>query len=533
MFVKNNPSGTVSWENLRDHFFEMQYVKMQELFNEDKDRIEKFHIRWNDFIIDFSKNRINDTTLQLLVDFAEEMQLSDGIKALFNGKLINETENRSVLHTALRDTQSKASVTEEIKETLFRIQTFSESVIKGEYKSTGGKAFTDIVNVGIGGSDLGPKMVVEALGNYRNHLKTHFVSNIDFDAIDELLKKLNPETTLIIVVSKSFTTKETIENALLFKAWLQTHGQEVSKHIIAVSTNKEEAQAFGIQQENIFPMWDFVGGRFSLWSAVGISIALSVGYAHFEALLKGAKSLDDHFKEESFDKNIPVVLALLSIWYNNFFGFETEAVIPYANKLAEFPAYLQQVTMESNGKNIDRAQNPVNYQTGTIVWGEIGTNSQHAFFQLFHQGTKIIPVDFIGFIKPFNESDMHDLLMANFFAQSEALLNGKVGDYAEQPQKDDVNAVYKGFLGNRPSNTFLIEKLTPESLGKLLAIYEHKTFVQGYLWNIYSFDQFGVEYGKKLAESIREEIQNKHIKAHDCSTTFLLENYLKYRKKTL
>ncbi len=530
MLPKINPTGTVAWEKLRRHFFEMQYVKMQELFAEDTARTQKMHLKWNDFLLDYSKNRITQETLELLFELADEVKLKQGIDAMFLGNTINETEKRCVQHTALRDIvkQENLPCQKEIEETLKTIEHFTELVIAGILKGATNKAFTDVVNIGIGGSDLGPKMVVEALTDYHNHLKTHFVSNIDKDAIISLLEQLNPETTLIIVVSKSFTTLETLENALVFKEWLSSHQLAVEQHLIAVSSNIEAAMHFGVLRKNIFPMWDFVGGRFSLWGAVGISIALAIGFVRFKELLSGAYAMDQHFKTADYKENIPVILALLSIWYNNFYGFETEAVIPYANRLQSLPAYLQQVMMESNGKNIDREGLPVNYQTGTIIWGEIGTNSQHAFFQLFHQGTKVIPTDFIGFVKPFHDSEMHDLLMANFFAQTEALMNGKEDE--DTKLTIDVNAAFKTFEGNRPSNTLLIEKLTPKNLGSLLAMYEHKTFVQGLIWNIYSFDQFGVEYGKVLANVIKKELTDGTIGSHDASTRFLLTSYLNMKK---
>src|SRR5690606_25781010 len=399
------------------------------------------------------------------------------------------------------------------------------SVISGNFKGSTGKAFTNVINIGIGGSDLGTKLVTEALADYKNHLNVHYISNIDNDSIECLKNKLNAETTLVVMVSKTFTTLETISNADIFKNWLLQNGLKTENHIVAVSSNIPEAVKYGIEIKNIFPMWDYVGGRYSLWSAVGLSTALSIGFANFKELLNGANKMDQHFAKTPFKENIPVILALISIWYNNFFCFETEAVVPYVDKLKMLPAYLQQVIMESNGKSVDRNGSVVNYETGTIVWGEVGTNSQHAFFQLFHQGTKIIPTDFIGFINPFYPSDLHNLLMANFFAQTEALMNGKEGNYHTDDQTDK-NAVYKDFKGNRPSNTILIDKLTPESLGSLLAMYEHKTFVQGFIWNIYSFDQFGVEYGKVLANNIKTELQANEIKKHDCSTTFLLNHYL-------
>lgn len=524
---KINPTETRSWEKLRNHFYEMQFVKIQQLFEEEPGRVGEFTILWNDFLVDFSKNRISKKTLDLLVELAEELGLRSGIEALVNGDAINETEGRKVLHTDLRKTGDGQN--KEINSALKQIEGFAEKVISGVLKGSTGKAFTDIVNIGIGGSDLGPKLVTESLADYKNHLRIHYISNIDNDSIECLKQKLNAETTLVVVVSKSFTTLETIRNADILKNWLLEHGLKTQQHLVAVSSNVEEAVKYGIEPQNIFPMWDYVGGRYSLWSAVGLSIALSVGFEHFSKLLEGAREMDVHFTKTPFKQNIPVVLALLSVWYNNFYCFETEAVIPYADKLRMLPAYLQQVVMESNGKNIDRSGNPVNYETGTIVWGEVGTNSQHAFFQLFHQGTKIIPTDFIGFVNPFYPSDLHDLLMANLFAQTEALMNGKEGTY-HTDDVNDPNAVYKDFGGNRPSNTILIKKLTPKSLGSLLAMYEHKTFVQGYIWNIYSFDQFGVEYGKILANNIKAELYERNIRKHDDSTSFLLDHYLRYKE---
>jgi len=524
---KQNPTETQTWQKLRNHFYEMQFVKMQQLFAENPDRVSDFHIKWEDFLFDFSKNRISETTLDLLVDLAEELHLKQGIDALVQGQVINETEERKVLHTDLRKPFDLRS--EEVASALKQMKVFTEKILSGALRSSTGKAFTDVINIGIGGSDLGPKLVTEALADYKKHLDVHYISNIDNDSIECLKNKINPETTLVVIVSKSFTTLETISNANIFKNWLLQNGFKTQDHLVAVSSNIPEAVAYGIDPSNIFPMWDYVGGRYSVWSTVGLSTALSIGFENFEQFLQGACEMDQHFINTPFRQNIPVVLALLSVWYNNFYCFETEAVIPYVDKLKMLPAYLQQVIMESNGKNTDRLGNPVNYETGTIVWGEVGTNSQHAFFQLFHQGTKIIPTDFIGFINPYYPTDLHDLLMANFFAQTEALMNGKEGSY-QTDQKDDKNAVYKEFKGNRPSNTILIDKLTPKSLGSLLAMYEHKTFVQGFIWNIYSFDQFGVEYGKILANNIKAELQEERIKQHDCSTTFLLKHYLKNKQ---
>ena len=520
---KNNPTETLSWKQIQQHFYDMQFVKMQDMFAANENRTKELSIKWNDFLFDFSKNRITTETLDLLCKLANEVSLKEGINALVNGNVINETEGRRVLHTDLRKPNELRST--EVAKALEQMRLFTNKVIGGELKGTSGKVFTDIVNIGIGGSDLGPKLVTEALADYKNHLNVHYISNIDNDSIECLKKKLNPETTLLVVVSKSFTTLETISNADIFKKWLLEHNLKTQDHLVSVSSNNAEAIKYGIDEANIFPMWDYVGGRFSLWSTVGLSTALAIGYDQFEELLQGAYEMDEHFINSNFNENIPVILALLSIWYNNFYCFETEAIIPYVDKLKMLPAYLQQVIMESNGKNVDRLGKHVNYETGTIVWGEVGTNSQHAFFQLFHQGTKIIPTDFIGFINPYYQSDLHDLFMANFFAQTEALMNGKEGKY-HGDDSSDKNAVYKEFTGNRPSNTILISKLTPKSLGSLLAMYEHKTFVQGYIWNIYSFDQFGVEYGKVLANNIKAELESKAIKEHDCSTTYLLNYYL-------
>lgn len=526
MLPKTNPTTTQAWEKLRAHFYKMETVKMQELFAQDTHRTKKMHVQWNDFIIDYSKNRISDETLQLLQTLAEEIGLKQAIHDLFNGEKINETENRSVLHTALRnfsENTKSSDYHQEIFDNLKKMKAFSEKIISGELKGSTAKKFTDILNIGIGGSDLGPKMVVETLSDYKNHLKTHFISNIDADAIDCLLNTLNPETTLVLVVSKSFGTKETLLNAELIKHWFLKNNLDSENHFVGITANQKAALKFGILQQHLFPMWDFVGGRYSLWSAVGLSIALSIGYENFEALLLGAHELDIHFKSEKFSENIPVLLALLTIWYTNFYQFENHVVVPYCSRLQSFTNYLQQLVMESNGKNTDREQNPVNYQTSPAIWGEIGTNSQHAFFQLFHQGTKIIPTDFIGFIKPNKPNKLHDVLLSNMFAQAEALMNGKD---LESSNTEDKNAAYKEFYGNRPSTTFLIQKLTPKNLGSLLAIYEHKTFVEGIIWNIYSFDQFGIEYGKVLADTILKEIQENKIGIHDSSTSFLMQQYL-------
>jgi len=538
-----NPSGTQAWQNLRKHFEDMQYVSMQELFQKDGKRAETFHIQWNDFLVDYSKNLITKETMEYLLNLTQEVELKEAISKYFEGDLINKTEGRAVLHTALRAPESAnikvdgQNVMPEIYSVKNKIKNFTNEVVSGERKGFTGKAFTDVVNIGIGGSDLGPAMVVEALQFYKNHLNLHFVSNVDGDHVNEILKKVNPETTLFVIVSKTFTTQETLTNAETIRSWFLQSGtqNDVAKHFVAVSTNIQKVTEFGIHESNIFPMWDWVGGRFSLWSAVGLSISLAVGFENFDKLLIGANQMDEHFKTAKFDQNIPVVLALLTIWYNNFYGAESEALIPYTQYLQKLAPYLQQGIMESNGKSVDREGNPVNYQTGTIIWGEPGTNSQHAFFQLIHQGTKLIPTDFIGFVKPlYGNQDHHDKLMSNFFAQTEALLNGKSAEQVQaefdnqgiSPEKAAFLLPFKVFSGSRPTNTLLIEKLTPETLGSLVAMYEHKIFVQGVIWNIFSYDQWGVELGKQLANSILDEINTKEVNKHDSSTTFLLNHFL-------
>lgn len=541
-----NPSGTAAWQQLREHFEEMQYASMKEMFANDKGRAEKFHIKWNDFVVDYSKNIIDDKTLELLVSIAIETGLEPAMKSYFGGEAINRTENRAVLHTALRAPEGALievdgeNVMPEVYSVKDKMRKFCTAIINGTHKGYTGKPFTDVVNIGIGGSDLGPNMVVDALKFYKNHLNVRFISNVDGDHVMESLKGLDPETTLFVIVSKTFTTQETLSNAETVREWfLQNAKQEdVAKHFVAVSTNIERVTQFGIAEDNIFPMWDWVGGRFSLWSAVGLTISLAVGFDNFDKLLKGANKMDEHFKTAPFEKNIPVVLALLSIWYNNFFGAESEALIPYTQYLQKLAPYLQQGIMESNGKSVGRDGNPVNYQTGTIIWGEPGTNSQHAFFQLIHQGTKLIPTDFIGFIKPLHgNQDHHDKLMSNFFAQTEALLNGKTKEQVKAEfEKQGITGEtaeyllpFKVFRGNKPTNTILISQLTPETLGSLIALYEHKIFVQGVIWNIFSYDQWGVELGKQLANTILKEINTNSVKEHDSSTEFLLKTFLKNR----
>ncbi|MGX1927808.1 glucose-6-phosphate isomerase [Flagellimonas sp. 2504JD4-2] len=541
---KTNPTTAESWKKLLEHHKQTKDKHLRELFAQDKDRGQRFSLLWNDFFVDYSKNRITEETLSLLLNLADEIGLKASISSYFGGQAINQTEGRAVLHTALRAKKEDeifvdgTNIVPEVYQVREQIKSFSETIISGDKKGFTNKAFTDVVNIGIGGSDLGPVMVTEALKFYKNHLKMHFVSNVDGDHVHEVLKELDPETTLFVVVSKTFTTQETLSNALTIKKWFLKHASEsdIAKHFVAVSTNTQKIKEFGIADENVFPMWDWVGGRFSLWSAVGLSIALSVGYENFEALLDGANEMDTHFKETPFAVNIPVVLALLSVWYNNFFGAETEAIIPYTQYLHRFSAYLQQGIMESNGKSVDRAGNRANYETGTIIWGEPGTNSQHAFFQLIHQGTKLIPTDFIGYKESLHgDKDHHNKLMANFFAQTEALMNGKTPDEvkselkAQGLSKDEVSTLlpFKVFEGNKPTNTILIEKLSPKSLGSLIALYEHKIFVQGIIWNIFSYDQWGVELGKQLAKNILHDIESSEIGKHDSSTLNLLQFFKK------
>ncbi|CAM1345842.1 glucose-6-phosphate isomerase [Tenacibaculum crassostreae] len=510
------PTETVAWKKLTQHFSEIKERELKELFREDKNRKEQFSISLGDLSVDYSKNRITKKTMNLLISLANEVELKDAIEKYFSGDKINATEDRAVLHTALRSSSDipvyvdGKDVKQKIQTALRKMKAFSNKVISGKWKGFTGKPITDVVNIGVGGSNLGPNMVVEALQFYKNKLNTHFVSNIDGDHVSETLKKLNPETTLFIIVSKTFTTQETINNANTIRDWFLKSATvfDVSKHFVAVSANEKAVISFGIDKKNIFPMWDWVGGRFSLWSAVGLSICLSIGFDNFKELLQGAEEVDKHFKTSSFEENIPVVLALLSVWYNNFFEAETEVVLSYTQYLAKLPEYLQQAVMESNGKDVDRNGDEIDYQTGTIIWGGTGVNSQHAFMQLLHHGTKLIPVDFIGFEESlYGLNDHHEKLIANYNAQQEALAFGKTKEEAHLDLKvnnqiDLINKLlpYKVFKGNHPSNNLLFKKLTPFSLGMLLAIYEHKIFAQGVIWNIFSFDQFGVELGKELAK---------------------------------
>ncbi len=493
-FKSVNPTTTEAWKKLTTHFSEIKDVHMMDIFDQEPDRNQQYKIRCNEIQFDYSKNRINRKTLVLLNELANEVGLKQAIQLQFEGFNINQTEDRAVLHSALRDFNHMKP---EVKKALQKMKAFSNSVIKGKWKGYTNKTITDVVNIGIGGSDLGPKMVVNALQYYNNHLNVHYVSNVDGDHVAETLKGLDRETTLFIIVSKTFTTQETLANATTIKNWFLKDASQldIEKHFVAVSSNIEKAVNYGITEENIFPMWDWVGGRFSLWSSVGLSICCAVGYSNFEDLLKGAHEMDLHFKNEEFTNNIPILMGLISIWYNNFYHCETEAIIPYNQYLDKFVPYLQQAVMESNGKEIDRNGTPVNYQTGAIIWGNVGTNSQHAFFQLLHQGTKMIPIDFIGFKESLHGNEyQHKLLMANFYGQSESLLEGTY--------KQNINNIYKTFKGNKPSNALLINQLTPKNLGSLIALYEHKLFVQGIVWNIFSYDQWGVELGKKNANKI-------------------------------
>jgi len=543
--MKNiNPTKTKAWEKLNRHFEEIKDLEMKQLFAENPERANELKIHWEDFYLDLSKNRITETTQKILIELAEECGLAEAIQSYYNGEAINQTENRPVLHTVLRTSEDEVvlvdgeNVMPEVYQAKEKIKKFSNSIIEGTKLGYTGLPFTDVVNIGIGGSDLGPAMVTEALKFYKNHLNLHYISNVDGDHVHEILKELNPETTLFVIVSKTFTTQETLTNSNTARTWFKKKApaEAVSKHFVAVSSNIANVQEFGIDPDNIFPMWDWVGGRFSLWSAVGLSISLAVGYNQFNELLEGAHQMDLHFKNEPFSRNIPVQLALLSIWYNNFFKAESEAVIPYTQYLQKLPSYLQQAIMESNGKSVDRNGEAVSYQTGNIIWGEPGTNSQHAFFQLIHQGTKLIPADFIGFKESlYGDKDHHDKLMANYFAQTEAFLMGKTSEDVQKEledknlSKDEIKKLkpFKIFEGNKPTTSILINKLTPSSLGKLIAMYEHKIFVQGVIWNIFSYDQWGVELGKQLASQILSEIQRSEIQQHDSSTKNLLNYYLK------
>jgi len=535
-----NPTKTKAWKTLKKLYDIERDKSILSFFEDEKLRADEFSIKFEDILVDFSKNRMSKKVFDALIDLAEEVELKDAIEAQFKGEIINQTEGRAVLHTALRSDEEfnvdGSPIREDVNLAKAKMKSFVEDVQKGKWRGFSGKEITDVVNIGIGGSDLGPQMVMDALAYYKNHLNVHFISNVDGDHVAETLKGLNPETTLCLVVSKSFGTQETLTNATTVRNWFLnvTTQENIKLHFVAVSANVEKAENFGISSENVFPMWDWVGGRFSLWSTVGLSIALGVGYDAFQQLLDGAHTIDTHFRNTPFEKNIPVVLALLSVWYNNFYKAESEAIIPYTQYLQKLAPYLQQAIMESNGKSVDREGHPVSYQTGNIIWGEPGTNSQHAFFQLLHQGTKLIPADFIGFKEPLNDyTHHHDILMANFFAQTEALLNGKTEQVvveeleAKHMDKAEIDKLkpYKVFEGNRPTTTILIDKLTPKSLGELIAMYEHKIFVQGVVWNIFSYDQWGVELGKQLANKVLDDFGKDDMGVHDPSTLRLLKYY--------
>ena len=548
MLPKINPIETIAWQKLEEIHFEFDATHMKDLFAQDDKRFEKYSLKFEDILLDYSKNIVSDEVKAVLIELANECGLKGAIESMFTGEKINATENRAVLHTALRNRSNTPVIVDgedvmpEVNAVLDQMKAFSEKIISGEWKGYTGKAITDVVNIGIGGSDLGPLMVTEALKPYKNHLNLHFVSNVDGTHIAETLKVVDPETTLFIVASKTFTTQETMTNANSAKDWFLASANElehVAKHFVAVSTNAEAVAAFGIDTANMFRFWNWVGGRYSLWSAIGLSIVLGIGYDNYIELLSGAHAMDNHFRSEDFDKNMPVILALIGIWYNNFYGAETEAILPYDQYLHRFAAYFQQGNMESNGKYVDRNGEQVDYQTGPIIWGEPGTNGQHAFYQLIHQGTKLIPCDFIAAAINHNQlGDHHQKLLANFFAQTEAMMVGKTEEQVTSELKaagksdEEIAALlpFKVFLGNIPTNSFLVKKLTPHVLGSLIAMYEHKIFVQGVIWNIYSFDQWGVELGKQLANAILPELKSdEKVTGHDGSTNGLINAWKEMR----
>ncbi|QLB45178.1 MULTISPECIES: glucose-6-phosphate isomerase [Mannheimia] len=544
---KTNPVQTIAWHALTEH--KADNLSIPQLFAEDATRFDKYSLRFeNELLIDFSKNAINDNTLTLLRQLANECGLESAKNAMFSGKKINRTEDRAVLHVALRNRANTPisvegkDVMPEVNAVLAKMNHFCHRVISGEWKGYTGKAITDVINIGIGGSDLGPYMVTEALRPYKNHLNMHFVSNVDGTHIAEVLRKVNPETTLVLVASKTFTTQETMTNALSARKWLLDSAKDesaVAKHFVALSTNAKEVEKFGIDTANMFEFWDWVGGRYSLWSAIGLSIALSIGFKNFEQLLDGAHAMDQHFLSAPIEKNIPTTLALVGIWNNNFLGAESEAILPYDQYMHRFAAYFQQGNMESNGKFVGRDGKAVTHQTGPIIWGEPGTNGQHAFYQLIHQGTKLIPCDFIAPAQTHNPlSDHHNKLLSNFFAQTEALAFGKSKEVVEKEFLDAGKTLeevaeivpFKVFTGNKPTNSILVQKITPYSLGALIAMYEHKIFVQGVIFNIYSFDQWGVELGKQLANRILPELENnEEINSHDSSTNGLINQFKAWR----
>ena len=548
---RQNPTQTEAWSMLSTHFIDIEDKQIASYFTEDPKRFENFSIGFEDILIDYSKNRISQDTLPLLIELAKECELGVAIEAMFRGEKINHTEKRAVLHTALRNRSNNPvsvdgeNVMPEVNRVLDKMKSFSDRVHSGDWKGYSGKKIEYIVNIGIGGSDLGPVMVTEALKPYQvAGIETFFVSNVDGTHIAETLKKVNPETTLFLVASKTFTTQETMTNAHTAREWLldfYKEEQAVASHFVALSTNKSAVKAFGVDTDNMFEFWDWVGGRYSLWSAIGLSIALTVGFDNFEKLLEGAHAMDKHFKSAHFEENVPVILALIGLWYNNFWGFESEAILPYDQYMHRFPAYFQQGNMESNGKYVDNNGLKVSYQTGPIIWGEPGTNGQHAFYQLIHQGTKIIPCDFIAPAISHNPiGDHHQKLMANFFAQTEALMNGKSGEevLSELREKgfseDEIRKLlpYKIFEGNRPTNSILVKEITPYTLGALIAMYEHKIFVQGVLWNINSFDQWGVELGKQLAGNILPELEgSEKVSSHDTSTNGLINTFITFKNE--
>ncbi|MEO6136943.1 MAG: glucose-6-phosphate isomerase [Ginsengibacter sp.] len=542
MFPKINPTKTAAWKKLQEHYKEMKSSSMKDLFREDPDRFKKYSYSLPDISCDLSKNITSDKTLQLLIELANECELPKAITAMFSGEEINGTEGRSVLHTALRNFSGKPVLSEGkdvmpgIKKEQEHMRGFCKKIHNGEWKGYTGKKIKYIVNIGIGGSDLGPVMVTEALKPYwKKDIQPYFVSNIDGTDLAEVLKKITPDETLFLIASKTFTTQETMTNAHSARSWFLKSAKDkkaVAKHFVALSTNEKGVEEFGIDKENMFVFWDWVGGRYSLWSAIGLSIALTIGYNNFEELLKGAYETDTHFRKKSFDKNVPVLLALIGIWYVNFFGSQSEAILPYDQYLHRFPAYFQQGNMESNGKHVDRNGKKVSYATGPVIWGEPGTNGQHAFYQLIHQGTLVIPCDFIAPVLSHNPmGDHHNILLSNFFAQTEALMNGKSREELREENVPEELIPFKEFEGNKPTNSFLINKITPFTLGELIAMYEHKIFVQGVIWNIYSFDQWGVELGKQLAKKILPELENtEKIKSHDSSTNGLINLYKKLSK---